>query len=66
VIKLGSNSRKYQKEATGNNKKGRKSTTSAGKGKILLQKGTPQEKVWNAQQNARLPWVYRRAFHVSS
>ena len=34
VIKLGSYSRKYHKEATGNKKKGRKSTTSAGKGKI--------------------------------
>ena len=35
VIKLGSNSRKYHKEATGNKKEGRKSTPSAGEGKIL-------------------------------
>ena len=39
VVKLGSYSRKYHKEATGNKKKGRKSTTSAGKGKILLKEG---------------------------
>jgi hypothetical protein len=40
VIKPGSNSPKYQKEATGNKKKGRNQQQVQGR-KILLKKGTP-------------------------